>query len=528
MKRNRLMAFLLVLCLVLAWVPVSARAEEADSGKCGDDITWSFVDGVLTLTGTGPMYDYEEVYIGEGLFASTPWMGFADEITTVVLSDGITKVGNYAFAFCESLSRIVFSSDIQSIGDYAFYWCWSLYELVIPEGVTELGNHIVQSCGVETVYFPSTLKKVGEWDGFYGWFNDLYVPSMEDWCEIEFADGYGMFFSNRGDHRLHIGGELVTDIVIPYGVTKIGDNQFKYYPYMTSIVLPNSVEYIGSNAFQGGDQGSSYFYGGVSEIVLPASVEMVCADAFKCLDDVSKIVVWNPDCVLNDAMFSTRYYYYGEDYYFDDNGELVLCVGWFDERAWYGKEDMPLPVIYGWPGSTAETYAQFAGFEFVALRNYVIISEFDPIWVADGNESMVIHIDADVSNFCEVRINGRPLESGHYTLSDGSTIVTLKPEYLATLPAGEYAMEIIFTNGSAEATFHITGSAVVLGDLTGDGEVDIFDANLIVAYYNGTADLTAEQQKAADVNGDGEVDIFDANLVVSYYNGTLTAFPVEQ
>ena len=68
----------------------------------------------------------------------------------------------------------------------------------------------------------------------------------------------------------------------------------------------------------------------------------------------------------------------------------------------------------------------------------------------------------------------------------------------------------------------------LLGDVNGDGEVDIFDANLIVGYYNGTVELSEEQILIADVNGDGEVDIFDANLIVSYYNGTILSFPAEK
>ena len=75
--------------------------------------------------------------------------------------------------------------------------------------------------------------------------------------------------------------------------------------------------------------------------------------------------------------------------------------------------------------------------------------------------------------------------------------------------------------GAEQATY-------LLGDVNNDGEVDIFDANLVVAYYNGTAELTAEQLLAADVNGDGDGDIFDANLIVSYFNGTITVFPADE
>lgn len=63
------------------------------------------------------------------------------------------------------------------------------------------------------------------------------------------------------------------------------------------------------------------------------------------------------------------------------------------------------------------------------------------------------------------------------------------------------------------------------GDVNGDGEIDILDANLIVSYYNGTTELSVMQVTAADVNGDGEVDILDANLIVAFYNGTLDHFP---
>ena len=69
---------------------------------------------------------------------------------------------------------------------------------------------------------------------------------------------------------------------------------------------------------------------------------------------------------------------------------------------------------------------------------------------------------------------------------------------------------------------------ILLGDLNGDGEIDLLDANLIVSYYNGTVDLTEEQLLAADLNGDGEIDLLDANLIVSWYNGTIDSFPVEQ
>ena len=71
-------------------------------------------------------------------------------------------------------------------------------------------------------------------------------------------------------------------------------------------------------------------------------------------------------------------------------------------------------------------------------------------------------------------------------------------------------------------------SNVLLGDVNGDEEIDLLDALLIIAYYNETSDLTADQFTAADVNGDSEVDMSDANLIIQYYNELITSFPVEE
>lgn len=78
---------------------------------------------------------------------------------------------------------------------------------------------------------------------------------------------------------------------------------------------------------------------------------------------------------------------------------------------------------------------------------------------------------------------------------------------------------------TGEAPNVTVGSAVVLGDVNGDGEIDNLDANLVYRYFNGKVTLTDEQLAAADVNGDGEVDNLDANTIYRYFNGKITAFP---
>ena len=77
-------------------------------GSCGENLTWTLVDGTLTISGTGDMYDY-----GSG---NAPWHSSADTILTLVIEDGVQSIGRYAFDDCTSLTSIDIPNSITSIG----------------------------------------------------------------------------------------------------------------------------------------------------------------------------------------------------------------------------------------------------------------------------------------------------------------------------------------------------------------------------------------------------------------------------
>ena len=161
-----------------------------------------------------------------------------------------------------------------------------------------------------------------------------------------------------------------------------------------------------------------------------------------------------------------------------------------------------------------------------ALVYHEVLEGENARWDPAAEEALPVRVDALVENFLEVWLNGEILDVKYYTVTEGSTIITLKPEYLATLPAGEHTLTLYFTTGSAEVTFVILPSDILPGDVNGDGEIDILDANLVVAWYNEIRELSDDQLLTADVNGDGEVDIMDANMIVAYYNEIIDVFPV--
>ena len=105
----------------LSSVLMCANAFAAATGRCGDSITWTLDDsGNLTLSGSGEMWDY--------VYNDSP---FKDSgIKTVTIKDGITSIGDYAFAYCSSgLTELTLPNSITSIGDYAFAYCSGLAKI---------------------------------------------------------------------------------------------------------------------------------------------------------------------------------------------------------------------------------------------------------------------------------------------------------------------------------------------------------------------------------------------------------------
>ncbi|MGN1188756.1 MAG: X2-like carbohydrate binding domain-containing protein, partial [Lachnospiraceae bacterium] len=92
---------------------------------------------------------------------------------------------------------------------------------------------------------------------------------------------------------------------------------------------------------------------------------------------------------------------------------------------------------------------------YVMAQSYVIIEGMDSQWTMNSNEPLTFRADVEFSQFTGVELDGVPVDSGNYTAVSGSTIVTLKEEYLKTLPAGEHTLTMVFRSGSASTNFEI-------------------------------------------------------------------------
>ena len=114
------------------------------TGTTGDCAWVLELDGHLTISGNGAMADYSWGAGNDGVFRTTaPW---GSDVTRVTIEDGVTHIGNSAFAMCNSLTLVTIGNAVTSIGDFAFLDCDALLGVTIPNGVKSIGNDAFSCC----------------------------------------------------------------------------------------------------------------------------------------------------------------------------------------------------------------------------------------------------------------------------------------------------------------------------------------------------------------------------------------------
>lgn len=271
-----------ILCLVL--MPTQAQAAEiVASGTCGaegDNLTWSLDDeGTLTISGTGEMEDYfydyrDHVLDGPLLMRSTaPWQRFELSITNVIIRDGVTSVGDYAYYFCINLNNISIPNSVTSIGVDAF-----------PESTT-LSYNIYDNArylGNATNPYLVLIEPI---------FTDIAHCTIHEDTHII----VGCAFSGCSDLK---------SITIPDTVTSIGSHAFRGCTSLTSITIPDGVTSIGYSAFAGCDN--------LTSVVIPDSVAQIEWEAFSGCTSLTDVIYcgteeqWNQISIGSDNTYLTN------------------------------------------------------------------------------------------------------------------------------------------------------------------------------------------------------------------------------
>ena len=300
-------------------------------------------------------------------------------IKEISFSDTVETIGSRAFANCKNLDTINFGTGLLEVGSEAFmnctslqkvnvknlhFWCnvrfgdseanplyyaQNLYlndvlveELEIPNGVIAVEDYAFINCNaIKKIIIPESVKTLGSM-AFSGiTLEQLYIPGIEHWCEINIKDDASLQIE-EDITEVFVGGEKITELVIPDGVTKIPNSAFYGWYFLESVTfnddvteigalafancknikevnLPDTVKYIGSCAFslcsslQTLDLGSGVedimfcaFDGCTSlqKVVIPGSVKTMESYAFKNCSNLKEIVFGDGLVYVPDTVFS--------------------------------------------------------------------------------------------------------------------------------------------------------------------------------------------------------------------------------
>ncbi len=226
------------------------------NGTCGNGLSWTLSSsGVLTITGSGAMDNFDKSTYGEYKFYSAPWNQYKTKITKVVLPSGLTSIGNGAFNGCSQLTSISIPSTVKSIGRDAFTNT-KITSITIPSGVTKIVDSAFEGCtNLTTVSIPSTVTSIGA-NAFAGTgIKSVSIPSS---------------VKTIGNNAFKNCSSL-TGVTLNNGLTDIGDFAFTDCSSLTSISLPGTLKNIGNSAFR---------RSGITSLTIPGSVEDMSYFAF--------------------------------------------------------------------------------------------------------------------------------------------------------------------------------------------------------------------------------------------------------
>ena len=202
----------------------------------------------------------------------------------------VTTIKARAFENCRALSDVTIPNSVISIGACAFRGCESITKVTIGDGVTTIGEHAFALCyELENVTMGNNVKFIGKaaFTGCYPLIK-VHITDLAAWCGIEFEDA----FSNPVTGSLYINGTKVIHLVIPEGVTSIGNYAFIYCSDLQSVTISDGVKSIGEDAF--------YSCRKIAKLVIPESVTSVGNSAFSFCGNHTVVYYCGTEAQLNE------------------------------------------------------------------------------------------------------------------------------------------------------------------------------------------------------------------------------------
>ncbi len=421
-------------------------------------------------------YDSNPLYYAENLYIN------GDLVTDLVIPDGVTEIKPCAFSGYASLTNVTIPNGVTSIGEDAFYNCRSLKSVNIPDGVTKIDAYAFSGCisltnvtipnsitiiGIRAFYDCRSLKSINIPDsvttiGYAAFYScssltSVNITDLATWCNIDFAsdDSNPLYYAKN----LYTNGELVTELVIPEGVTEIKAYTFYSYTPLTSVTIPDSVTSIGSYAFYRCNALKYVFYTGSSTDWDNISI-----------GSENKCITYNP-IHCNSTKHS-------------HNVTTRLPISANDEGV---KED--ICPICGFINSSEK---------LVYMNDYI---------AAVGDKNVVID---STNNYIILDISASQNLSEAILPMDGYTLITTPSSDYGFFGTGS-KVQVTDSNGTQVAEYTL----VVRGDVNGDSVCDVFDLMVMQSATNNPTTLEGAYFVAGDLTEEGEITDTDFEAVVT-------------
>lgn len=331
------------------------------SGRCGTNLWFYFHSSSNTLDiyigtegTTGYMTNYNQA-------DQVPWKSVRGQIEKVIIGEGVTGIGNYAFYGCSALRIVEIASTVTNIGNSAFQNCTSLESIDIPDNVTRIGNSAFSGCEqLSSISLPDNMVTI----------EDYAFESCKALTSFSFPMGvtnisWGVFKNCA----------KLTSFTIPVGVTSIGQNAFGGCTGLKDITIPNSVESIGNQAFQDCKSldgvtipnsvtgiGDDAFSGcsSLESVTIPEGVKSIGQDAFYGCYSLASVYCY----AISPPELTQKYDYYVDEY---GNEQYSIEGSHFDANASDRKIYVPEACLTAYKDSWSDYRDDIVGISLYTI-----------------------------------------------------------------------------------------------------------------------------------------------------------------
>lgn len=529
---KRFLSLIIAAVMVLSLTPMAAFVVSAATASDEQGVVYDLsFDGtyyrVKSYKGTATDVVIPAEYEGLPVQEILDYAFYNSEIiTSVVIGDSVTNIGNGAFAYCANLTSVVIGNSVTNIGDYAFAYSKNLTSIVIPESVTVVNNYVFYDCTSLTDIYCEAESQPESWSDEWNYALEAtvhwgYGASSDDDASDDVGTE-GLVFELSEDETYYIvsgynGTE--SDVVIPaeyegLPVKEIGVMAFEECEILTSIEMPDSIVTIGNYAFK--------LCANLTSAKIGNSVRTIGGHAFDCCESLTSIEI--PDSVTSIG-----------SYVFSGCDELASMVVSSGNTVYKSVDNCLIEIdtktlIAGCKNSiipadgSVTSIGDLAFYQCSTLTSIEIPDTITEIGNYAFNSccgltsvtigSSVTSIGNQVFYCCEnltsIVIPESVTDTGYYVFGYCTNLTDIYCE-AESQPEGWNTDWIV----DCDATVHwgYGKEEVLLGDLNNDDVVDSFDYSLVKRACFGTYELSDDELVSADVNGDGSIDSYDFLLI---------------